>query len=292
MDDDNHRHVRLLPWTGADGRRCYLLGDGTGTGVLSRHADRIEAVQLGLADKLLNRARQMLDVLDASAKSHALEPLANQLTLALRDALLIAESRGARLAQGLLPGEVGSVGCGMRHADDPAAANPAGGINGRTGGSDMPQLIGSLLGASADSAADARVLGLLALPGGDLTSASAARRYIQGTARAWGLPSDTVDTLETIAGELAANALEHSHSRSITVALSLATRTVTVSVADEGQGKAAAPKAAGPGQERGRGLLITEALATRWGQRRTGSGLTVWAEVTTGAAPDYLSPNL
>ncbi|WP_344391628.1 hypothetical protein [Streptomyces vastus] len=36
---------------------------------------------------------------------------------------------------------------------------------------------------------------------------------------------------------------------------------------------------AGPEQESGRGLLIVDALATRWGQRQTGGRFTVWAEV-------------
>ncbi|MFE9763202.1 hypothetical protein ACFYPC_01500 [Streptomyces sp. NPDC005808] len=124
-DDDNHRHVRLLPWTGTDGKRCYLLGDGTGTGVLSRHADHIEAVQLGLAGKLLDRARQLTDVLDTNAQTDQLGLLASQLTLALHDALLIAESRGARLAHGLPSTAVDAVGRGTQHADDPAATNPA-----------------------------------------------------------------------------------------------------------------------------------------------------------------------
>ncbi|MFC9464955.1 ATP-binding protein [Streptomyces coelicoflavus] len=41
----------------------------------------------------------------------------------------------------------------------------------------------------------------------------------------------------------------------------------------------------GAERERGRGLLITDALASRWGTRRVRGGLTVWAEVAVGAAP-------
>jgi hypothetical protein len=42
---------RLLPWTGTDGRPCYLVGDGTG--YVSRLADEIEDVQIDMADRLL-----------------------------------------------------------------------------------------------------------------------------------------------------------------------------------------------------------------------------------------------
>jgi anti-sigma regulatory factor (Ser/Thr protein kinase) len=94
-----------------------------------------------------------------------------------------------------------------------------------------------------------------------------------------------MDTLETIAGELTVNALEHSRSQSVTVALSLAAQTATVSVTDDGRGGIIVPETAGPGQERGRGLLIVNTLATRWGRRRTGAGLTVWAKVAVDTTP-------
>ncbi|WP_156726993.1 hypothetical protein [Streptomyces apocyni] len=85
---------RLLPWTGANGQRCYLSTDGSGP--LSRYADQIEYAQLALAGRLIDRAR---DVLAGPAPPLAeLGLLAAQLADALRDTLLIAESRGARLA--------------------------------------------------------------------------------------------------------------------------------------------------------------------------------------------------
>ncbi|WP_200309630.1 ATP-binding protein, partial [Streptomyces adelaidensis] len=75
----------------------------------------------------------------------------------------------------------------------------------------------------------------------DLASAGAARRYVRDTAQGWGLAADVVDDLESIVGELAANALEHSvsapeHGGSdlITVTLALTTATVTVGVTDAG----------------------------------------------------------
>lgn len=83
------RSPRLLPWSGADGKPCYLIGDGTGR--LSRLADQIEAVQLGLARQILERAHDTLTGERPSPEE--LHVLAGHLVAALRDALLIAECR-------------------------------------------------------------------------------------------------------------------------------------------------------------------------------------------------------
>ncbi|MFH8584275.1 hypothetical protein ACH4GP_07745 [Streptomyces celluloflavus] len=87
--------VRLLPWTNADGRPCYLSSDGTGP--VSRLADRVEAVQLGLAARLLGHARDTLAA-PGLPPTPELGFLAAKLADALHDTLLIAESRGTRLA--------------------------------------------------------------------------------------------------------------------------------------------------------------------------------------------------
>nr|WP_279626755.1 ATP-binding protein [Streptomyces flavidovirens] len=145
----------------------------------------------------------------------------------------------------------------------------------------MPPLVEVAQDALVHCPAAPQALSLLSLPGGDLASAGAARRYVRVVTVAWGLPPDTADALETITGELAANSLEYSASLSITVALSRTASAVVVSVSDEGQECVSVPDAPGPEQECGRGLLIVGALAARWGQRRTRGGLTVWAEITT-----------
>ncbi|MGW0560139.1 ATP-binding protein [Streptomyces sp. NPDC003016] len=147
----------------------------------------------------------------------------------------------------------------------------------------MPPLIGVAHDALAHCPGASQALGLLSLPGGDLAPAGVARRYVRMAALSWRLPPDTADALETITGELAANALEHTDSRSLTIALSRTAHEATVSVTDEGQGggRVPVPDTPEPEQEHGRGLLITDALATRWGQRRTCGGLTVWAGITT-----------
>ncbi|MFF0169950.1 hypothetical protein [Streptomyces prasinus] len=87
--------LRLLPWTGPDGKLCFLSTDDNDS-YMSRLADNTESVQLGMAAELLDRA---LDILaDADTEPDDLRLLAKDLTGALRDTLRVATSRGRRLA--------------------------------------------------------------------------------------------------------------------------------------------------------------------------------------------------
>ncbi|KUL52755.1 hypothetical protein [Streptomyces sp. NRRL S-1521] len=84
---------RLLPWSTSDGRPCYLVGDGTGH--VSRVADRVESVQLGMADQILAHAGDLAG--DPTATAPQLRYLAARLAESLRDVSRIARSRGDRL---------------------------------------------------------------------------------------------------------------------------------------------------------------------------------------------------
>ncbi|MFG2938335.1 hypothetical protein [Streptomyces sp. NPDC048282] len=84
---------RLLPWAGAQAQPCYLVGDGTG--YLSRVADTIESVQLGMAGDLLDHAADLLA--DRKATAAQLHFLASRMAEALREVHRIAVSRGARI---------------------------------------------------------------------------------------------------------------------------------------------------------------------------------------------------
>ncbi|MET7291828.1 hypothetical protein ABZS79_06680 [Streptomyces griseoloalbus] len=86
--------LRLLPWTGPDGKPCFLSTDDGG-GYLSRLADNIESVQLGMASGLLDQALELLA--DAGTGPDDLRCLVKDLTGALRDTLRVATSRGHRL---------------------------------------------------------------------------------------------------------------------------------------------------------------------------------------------------
>ncbi|MFB6955778.1 hypothetical protein ACFCYB_01770 [Streptomyces sp. NPDC056309] len=87
--------LRLLPWSGPEGKPCYLSTDDS-HGFMSRLADNIEAVQLGTAAELLEQASETLDDRDAGPED--LRRLTEELTRALRDVLRVATSRGHLLA--------------------------------------------------------------------------------------------------------------------------------------------------------------------------------------------------
>jgi hypothetical protein len=82
-----------LPWTGPEGKPCYLAGDGAG--YLSRLADNMEVAQLGLAGELLQEAQRILE--ERRWTPGELHLLTVQLTEALGNVHRIAQSRGARL---------------------------------------------------------------------------------------------------------------------------------------------------------------------------------------------------
>ncbi|MET9774783.1 hypothetical protein ABZ023_11045 [Streptomyces sp. NPDC006367] len=86
------REPRLLPWTGPEGKPCYLITDDDG-GPVTRLADATESTQLGMGTELLAHARVLLP----GTPHGELRYLAERLTEALADALRIAESRGRRL---------------------------------------------------------------------------------------------------------------------------------------------------------------------------------------------------
>ncbi|MEU8626733.1 hypothetical protein [Streptomyces sp. NPDC048669] len=88
--------IRLLPWTGAEGKPCYVLGEGNG--YVSRMADDIESIQLDMADDLLGHADSLLT--DRKATGTEIHFLASRLTESLREVKRVAESRGARLGCG------------------------------------------------------------------------------------------------------------------------------------------------------------------------------------------------
>jgi hypothetical protein len=93
---------RLLPWSTPDGKPCYLIGDGAG--YVSRAADRVESIQLGMASNLLDHIDDLLA--DSKATPEQLRFATARLTESLRDVHRIALSRGARLpssTQGLVP---------------------------------------------------------------------------------------------------------------------------------------------------------------------------------------------
>jgi anti-sigma regulatory factor (Ser/Thr protein kinase) len=102
------------------------------------------------------------------------------------------------------------------------------------------------------------------------------RRQLEG----WGLSErgEVADVAELLVGELATNAVVHAAS-SFSLTLFAAHGVLRCEVADA---ESRVPRVldAGTG-ESGRGMLLVDALAQRWGCHRDGPGKTVWFELGT-----------
>ncbi|MFF5966821.1 hypothetical protein ACFY64_24435 [Streptomyces collinus] len=83
--------MRLLPWTGTDGKACYLSTDDPGS-LLSRLADDVEAAQLASAETVLAGARAVLH--DDRSGERAVRFALTRAVESLGDVLRIAVSRG------------------------------------------------------------------------------------------------------------------------------------------------------------------------------------------------------
>ncbi|MEU6535789.1 ATP-binding protein [Streptomyces sp. NPDC047000] len=102
--------------------------------------------------------------------------------------------------------------------------------------------------------------------------------------------SDASCTVALVVAELAANAVQHGRAPGHDFALHLAydeqAQLIRVEVADASAAKRppATLPTAPPDGESGRGLLLVDVLAERWGSEpRQPIGKTIWAEVAVGA---------
>jgi hypothetical protein len=86
--------LRLLPWETDTGKPCFL-SSGSGSSALTRLADEMETVQLGMGTDVLEAARKVLG--DPMATYAEIRYAGVRLAECLRDALRVAESRGMRL---------------------------------------------------------------------------------------------------------------------------------------------------------------------------------------------------
>ncbi|MFB7935198.1 MULTISPECIES: hypothetical protein [Streptomyces] len=84
--------MRLLPWTGDDGKPCYLSTDNPHSR-LSQLADDVEAAQLGSAEEVLAGARAVLA--DPKAGERAVRFALSRAVESLGDVLRIAGKHSA-----------------------------------------------------------------------------------------------------------------------------------------------------------------------------------------------------
>ncbi|MFF0199706.1 SpoIIE family protein phosphatase [Streptomyces sp. NPDC005017] len=104
-----------------------------------------------------------------------------------------------------------------------------------------------------------------------------ARAVVRERLHDWGL-GELADTAELLVSELATNALRHSVRRP--VELRLVRGDTLLCEVDDDEHELPTLLSAGPGDETGRGLRVVSTLAREWGTSRTGTGKTVWFELT------------
>ncbi|GAA1975385.1 ATP-binding protein [Kitasatospora viridis] len=112
----------------------------------------------------------------------------------------------------------------------------------------------------------------------DLAAAPSIRRLITGIAKGWRVPlsDDALRDVELCAGEVLANAVEHTGAR-FRVTVGWTGERLRVEVADN----SLRPPDRGAAEDMltgGRGLLLVEGLAHSWGWRPEGAGKVVWFE--------------
>ncbi|MDT0345392.1 ATP-binding protein [Streptomyces litchfieldiae] len=116
------------------------------------------------------------------------------------------------------------------------------------------------------------------------TSVSAARSRVGRRVGHWGWPDAVCDTAQLIVSELFTNAIVHTDSDTVICRIESTGRALRIEVADEGPGLARRVPRAADGDaeaEGGRGLMLLDALAARWGVlvSERPAGCTVWAEI-------------
>jgi anti-sigma regulatory factor (Ser/Thr protein kinase) len=128
-------------------------------------------------------------------------------------------------------------------------------------------------------------------------TAQAARRLARVAMAVWGLDDDA-ETAALVMSELVANAVRHAQGPRIGLAVNRpATGRVYLAVTDRSPGRP--PQLCTPEEDavHGRGLLLIDAIAHRWGYDLIGagsqpSGKRVWVELTAGPmSPSHPVPD-
>jgi serine/threonine-protein kinase RsbW len=110
-----------------------------------------------------------------------------------------------------------------------------------------------------------------------------ARHDIAFHLHTWHL-DQVVDTAQLVVSELVTNVITHTSARTVGVFASRTLDTVQIIVTDT-SGHTPHPATPGSTEENGRGLLLVDALATRWGSERVPGGKRVWANISTTLGP-------
>lgn len=118
-------------------------------------------------------------------------------------------------------------------------------------------------------------------------SSGAARRFLRETLAGWGVKQEVSEVAELLTSELVNNVIMHAGTDA-ELSAHLEDRTLGVVVRDGGGGPAA-PEIPVEGADlpiSGRGLVLVDALAERWGTDRDADGTTSWFVLSLGAEGD------
>ncbi|MFE2426983.1 ATP-binding protein [Streptomyces sp. NPDC059373] len=109
--------------------------------------------------------------------------------------------------------------------------------------------------------------------------AARVRHAVVVALRLWGVP-EVADDMGLIVTELVANAIRHGAPDGVSVMLALSDSAAVLEVEDNNGGRPALRQTT-EDDEAGRGLILVQALADRWGCRPGTCGRkTVWASLT------------
>ncbi|MGZ3103457.1 ATP-binding protein [Streptomyces sp. H72] len=117
------------------------------------------------------------------------------------------------------------------------------------------------------------------------STAETGRRLVRDALGVWHL-DDLADVAALIMSELIANAVRHTSCRSIRLVVGRPSATrIRVGVVDRAPSRLPVLRPAGEDEESGRGLLLIDGLADRWGYDLHGPprrpwGKAVWAELS------------
>jgi anti-sigma regulatory factor (Ser/Thr protein kinase) len=113
----------------------------------------------------------------------------------------------------------------------------------------------------------------------DYTAAARARRFVRATLESWSL-DEVIDDAELLTSELVTNAVLHARS-SARVEIEYDGGPVRVSVCDSSPSP---PRVRdyGPQAVTGRGMVLVDRIAHRWGVEHGDGGKCVWFEVSPG----------
>jgi anti-sigma regulatory factor (Ser/Thr protein kinase) len=109
-------------------------------------------------------------------------------------------------------------------------------------------------------------------------SVPGARAVVRRLLKDAGIGNDVRATAELLATELVSNAVEHGGGASYLDAV-VGAHSVRIEVTDPNPVMPTPSPSLGELNERGRGLLLISALASRWGTERRPPGKTVWCEI-------------